>query len=190
MGYPVTLNKMVDGGDEWVVDGTLTVGAEGTITVEAGGTVNGLTGATTFASDAEAITGTSTSKVISPKALAASATTHVAASSVTVAGKVELATDAESVAVTDDVRAVTPHGLGAALAKLFVITFTGKNLAGACTAVGLAVDDVIFGVAGLTTVGEVDSKFEAVVTVVDEIQQVAAENLSTKTYTALVYRPS
>jgi len=99
---------------------------------------------------------------------------------------VELATDAESVAVTDVQRAVTPHGLGAALAKLFPISFTGSNLAGACTATGVAVGDVLFGIAGLTDMGQMDSKFEAIVTVADQIQQTAAENLSAKNFVALV----
>lgn len=105
-------------------------------------------------------------------------------------GKVELATDSETVAVTDAARAVTPHGLGASLAKLSQISFTGSNLAGACTATGVAVGDVIFGVAGLTDMGQMDSKFEGVVSVNDQIQQTAAENLSAKNFVALVYRPS
>lgn len=69
--YSVTKNRMVDGGDEWDVDGTLKVGASGTVTVEAGATVTGLTGATTFASDAEAKAGTVTNKVIAPSSLKA-----------------------------------------------------------------------------------------------------------------------
>jgi hypothetical protein len=105
-------------------------------------------------------------------------------------GFVELATDAESYAVTDSTRAVTPHGLGAALAKLYVISFAGKNGAGACTATGVAVNDVIFGVAGLTTVGQLDASFEAVVTVANQIQQLAAGDLSTKNFLALIYRPA
>jgi hypothetical protein len=180
------------GGAELIVadGGTVTIESGGTLTAAAGSTISGLTGQTTFASDAEAITGTDTSKVLCPKNLAAAATTHVAAASATVAGKVELATDAESIAVTDAQRAVTPHGLGAALAKLFVISFTGRNLAGACTATGVAVGDVIFGVAGLTDMGQADSKFEGVVTVENQIQQSAAENLSAKNFMALVYRPA
>lgn len=186
MGYPITENKMAEGGDEWVI------GAGGTLTIEAGATVTGLTGQTTFASDAEAITGTSTSKVLSPKNLAAAATTHVAASSATVAGKVELATDAESIAVTDAVRAVTPHGLGAALASIDVISFVGKNGAGACTMTGVKAGDVVFSVTGVVAadVGSQGSLFESVITVNDQIQQSSATNLSTKVYSALIYRLS
>ncbi len=184
MGYPIPENRMEDGGDKWVI------GAGGTLEAEAGATLTGITGATTFASDAEAITGTNTTKVISPKSLAAATASHVPDATDAEKGKVELATDAESVAVTDADRAVTPHGLGATLAKLTPISFTGHNLAGECAAVGVAVDDVIFGVAGLTDMGQMDVKFEGIVTVPDQIQQVAAEDLSTKKFVALVYRPS
>ena len=107
-----------------------------------------------------------------------------------VSGIVELATDAEAIAGTDTARAVTPRGLGAALAKMFVISFAGHNGAGACTATGVAVNDVIFGIAGLTDVGQADASFEAVVTVVDQIQQASASDLSLKNFVALVYRPS
>jgi hypothetical protein len=137
-----------------------------------------------LATDAEVQTGTDTGRVVTPAGLAACTSTDARK------GVVELATDSEAIAVTDAARAVTPHGLGAALAKLFVISFTGSNLAGACTATGVAVNDVLFGVAGLTEVGQVDSKFEAVVSVVNQIQQSAAEDLSTKNFLALVYRPS
>jgi len=107
-----------------------------------------------------------------------------------VSGVVELATDAEAITGTDTARAVTPRGLGAALAKMFVISFAGHNGAGACTATGVAVNDVIFGIAGLTDVGQADASFEAVVTVVDQIQQASASDLSLKNFVALVYRPS
>lgn len=142
------------------------------------------------ATSAEAAAGTSEELLVTPKALADLAAGFTPAASTTVQGKVELATDAETIAVTDAARAVTAHGLGTALAKLFVISFAGSNLAGACTATGVAVSDVLFGVAGLTTVGQVDSKFEAVVSVADQIQQSAAEDLSTANFVALVYRPS
>lgn len=147
-------------------------------------------GVVELATSAEAVTGTDTERAITPAALAAAVGTHTPAASTTAAGKVELATDAEAIGVTDANLAVTPHGLGAALAKLYPISFTGSNLAGACTAVGVAAGDVLFGVAGLTDMGQMDSKFEAVVSVNDQIQQSAAEDLSTKSFMALVYRPA
>lgn len=142
-----------------------------------------------LATTAEAAAGTDTQRAVTPAGLTAGVPGAVPAASATVAGKVELATDAEAVAVTDTARAVTPHGLGAALAKLFTISFTGSNGAGPCTATGLAVSDVIFGVAGLTTVGQADGSFEAVVSVADQIQQSSESNLSAENYQALVYRP-
>lgn len=71
MGYPITKNRMIDGGDEWVVGGKLTVEAAAEVEVEAGATITGLTGATTFASAAEVKTGTVTTKVIAPDTLLA-----------------------------------------------------------------------------------------------------------------------
>jgi hypothetical protein len=185
-----TKNRNERGGEKMVIGGEMLIEASATLTVEAGATIDGISGITTFASDAEAITGTEDAKGLTPKNLPAAVIAHVPDASTTVEGKVELATDAESVAVTDTVRAVTPHGLGAALAKLFPISFAGSNLAGACTATGVAVGDVIFGVAGLTDVGQADAKFEGIVTVNNQIQQTAAENLSAKNFVALVYRPS
>lgn len=64
MGNPITANRMLPGGAEWVI------GAEGTLTVEPGATVTGLDGAATFASNAEALTGTEAAKNISPATLA------------------------------------------------------------------------------------------------------------------------
>ncbi|HQF64011.1 MAG TPA: hypothetical protein PLT26_16050 [Anaerolineaceae bacterium] len=145
-----------------------------------------VSGIVELATDAEAIAGTDTARAVTPHALAAA----VPAASETVVGKVELATNAETIPVADYTRAVTPRGLGAALAKMFVISFAGHNGAGACTATGVAVNDVIFGVAGLTDVGQADASFEAVVTVADQIQQASASDLSLKNFVALVYRPS
>jgi hypothetical protein len=105
-------------------------------------------------------------------------------------GLLETATNAEALATQSTDHAITPANLGNVLAKVFPVTFTGKNLAGACTATGLAVGDRVLGVSGVTTVGIVSSKFESVVTVANQIQQSAAENLSAQNYTALVYRPS
>lgn len=218
------------GGAELVVasGGKVTIESGGTLEAEAGSTITGVDGAATFASDAEAITGTLDNKVICPKSLAAAATAHVAAASTTVAGKVELATDAETQTGTDATRAVTPaslaactattsrsgvvelatdaealagsdanravtpHGLAGAIIKLDIISFAGKNGAGACTATGLKTSDIILSVTGVADAdkGDQSANFEAVVTVNDQIQQVAVGDLSTKMYVALVYRQS
>ena len=106
------------------------------------------------------------------------------------AGPVELATNAEALATQSIDLAITPANLGNVLAKVFPVTFTGHNLAGACTATGLAVGDRFLGVSGLTTMGIVSAKFQSVVTVANQIQQSAAENLSAENFTAIVYRPS
>lgn len=150
------------------------------------------TGLVELATDAEAITGTDTARAITPANLAAAATTHVAASSTTVAGKVELATDAEALAGSDTDRAVTPHALGSSIIKLDIISFTGKNGAGACTATGLKTSDIVLSVTGVAagTKGDQAAKFESVVTVNDQIQQSDAGDLSSNVYMALVYRQS
>lgn len=139
-----------------------------------------------LATAAEAVAGSDTQRAVTPAGLAAA----VPAASATVAGKVELATNIETKAVTDQGRAVTPYGLGAALASLSIISFQGSNLAGPCTATGLLVGDVLFAITGAQAgvVGDLASKFEGTVTVDDQIQQTAAENLSGNTYMALVYR--
>lgn len=64
MGNPVTANRMLPGGDEWVI------GATGKLTFESGASVEGLVASATFASNAEALTGTNTTKVLSPARLA------------------------------------------------------------------------------------------------------------------------
>jgi hypothetical protein len=63
MTYPVTENRMEDGGDKWVI------GAGGTLEFEDGATVTGLDSAATFASNAEALTGTVSDKNIAPSSL-------------------------------------------------------------------------------------------------------------------------
>jgi hypothetical protein len=112
------------------------------------------------------------------------------AGSSTQKGQVELATNAEALAAQSTELVITPANLGNVLAKVFPVSFTGSNLAGPCTATGVAVGDWILGVSGITDMGIVTSKFEAHVTVVNQIQQSAAENLSAKNFTALVFRPS
>ena len=91
--------------------------------------------------------------------------------------------------MTDATRAVTPNGLGAALARLEVVSFVGHDGAGACTLVGAKVGDVVFSVTGVASAdaGDQSALFEATITTVDEIQQSSESNLSTKVYTALVY---
>jgi hypothetical protein len=133
-------------------------GKQNRFDVEVGGA--GTNTALEVASGAEAVTGTSTTALITPSAL----------------------TDATASAIAT----ATPI----MFAKLYVISFTGKNNTGACTATGTAVSDVVLGVAGISTVGKASTYFEAVVTVVDQIQQSSASDLSTKSYTALIYRPS
>ena len=139
-----------------------------------------------LASDAETITGTDATKGVTPAGLQAKV------SSATAKGIVELATSAETIAVTDQTRVVTPYGLGATLAKIDIISFVGKNLAGACTMTGVKAGDVVFSVTGQVAadVGDKSSLFEGTITVNDQIQQSSATDLSTKVYMALIYRLS
>lgn len=63
----------------------------------------------------------------------------------------------------------------------------GRNGAGACTATGLTVGQRIISVVGLKTDGtgtlvEAKASFESTVTVVDQLQQSSASDLSTLTY--------
>lgn len=69
-------------------------------------------------------------------------------------------------------------------------SFSGAAAAGACTATGLNVGDVILSVTGLAsaTAGDQSANFETVVSVDDQIQQSSASNLSSNVYLALVLR--
>ena len=102
----------------------------------------------------------------------------------------ELATNAEALTGTDTARATTPANVAHVIGKLMPISFTGSDGAGACTATGLKVGDVILGVANITDGGDASTNFEAVVTVNDQIQQSAAGNYSTTTLLALVLQKS
>jgi len=72
---------------------------------------------------------------------------------------------------------------------LKLMSFDGRNGAGACTATGLAIGDKVMSVVGLTddVSGNQADKFEATITVADQIQQSSATDLSTKDYLALVF---
>lgn len=137
-----------------------------------------------LATSAETITGTDAERAITPAGLQAKV------ASATAKGIAELATGPETLAVTDQARVVTPYGLGSALAALDIISFSGKNGAGACTATGVKAGDVIFGLTGQVAadVGNQSALFEATITVNDQIQQSSALDLSTKVYMALIYR--
>ena len=136
------------------------------------------------ASDAEALAKTKTDVAVTPGNLAAIGSTA------TFAGLVELATNAEALTGTDTARATTPANVAHVIGKLMPISFTGSDGAGACTATGLKVGDVILGVTNITDVGDASTDFEAAVTVNDQIQQSAAGNYSTTTLLALVLQKS
>lgn len=139
-----------------------------------------------LASSAETIAGSLSTKAVTPAGLAAKV------SSATAQGLVELATSAEAIAGSDTERAVTPAGLAAVTAKLDIISFSGKNGAGACTMTGVAVGDVVLSVTGVVAadVGDKASLFESTITVINQIQQSSATDLSTKVYMALILRKS
>lgn len=111
-----------------------------------------------------------------------------AAASASVAGIVELATDAEAKIGSSSTRAITPANLAAVLAGLKLISLDGRSGAGACTATGAAVGDKVLYVAGLTegALGNASASFEATVTVVNQIQQSSASNLSANNYLAVL----
>lgn len=107
-----------------------------------------------------------------------------AAASATGAGLVELATDAEAKAGSSTALATTPANVASMFAGLKFITVHGRNGAGAITATGAVVGDVVIGVAGLTTgaLGAATASFESAITVVNQIQQSSASNLSANDY--------
>jgi hypothetical protein len=105
-------------------------------------------------------------------------------------GFVELATTAEAKALSSVELAITPANLGNVLWALESVGFAGVAAAGPCTATGVNVGDQILAVSSVDDIGLVADKFESIVTVNDQIQQVAVANLSANKYTALIYRPA
>lgn len=140
----------------------------------------------TLASDTVAQAKSSTTVGVSPGNLAA------LDSSTTFKGFIEIATTTEAQAGTDSARALTAEGARQMIGSgLKFMTFTGAATNGACTAAGLAVNDVVLSVVGIDGVfGNQAAKFEGTVTVTDQIQQTAAENLSANHYAAVLYRPA
>jgi len=108
--------------------------------------------------------------------------------STTLAGVIEIATDAEAITGTSDDRALTPGNLQAVLALLKPMSFDGRNGAGACTLTGAAVGDRVIFVTGLTggSLGNASASFESTITVINQIQQSSASDLSTRDYMALL----
>lgn len=107
-----------------------------------------------------------------------------AAASASTAGLVELATNAEARAGSSTALGTTPANVASMFAGLKFITVDGRNGTGAITATGAVVGDMVIGVAGLTAgaLGSATASFESVVTVVDQVQQSSASNLSANDY--------
>lgn len=76
------------------------------------------------------------------------------------------------------------------LSSLKGIVFTGAAAAGNCTATGLAVGDVVVSVVNLTDATQGTSSFESTITVLNQIQQTSASNLSTKKFLVIVGKNS
>ena len=108
--------------------------------------------------------------------------------SATAAGIVELATNAEARTGTDTARALTAANLRNVLSGLKFITVDGRSGAGAVTATGAIVGDKVLYVTGLTegALGDAGASFEATITVVNQIQQSSASNLSANNYLAVL----
>lgn len=70
--------------------------------------------------------------------------------------------------------------------KLNLLSFDGRNGAGACTLTGAEVGDVVCGVANAAGSGVQAAGFEAVITVADQIQQTNATDLSTNNFVVLL----
>lgn len=139
-------------------------------------------GVVELATDAEAQTGSDTTRAITAANLQAVTGTE------TRAGVLELATSAEAVTGTDTARAITAANLRAVLGKLKFISFDGKNGAGACTATGAVLGDLVLYVFGLTAgaLGNASASFESAITVADQIQQSAGGDLSLNDYVAVL----
>lgn len=67
--------------------------------------------------------------------------------------------------------------------------FTGRNGAGSITVTGTAVGDRVILLTNLTDEAAGGAAFETTITVVNQIQQSSASDLSAKKFALLVYRP-
>ena len=91
---------------------------------------------------------------------------------------------------------VLSGGLRAALTQLEAIAlsyrqFAGRNGAGAVSLSGVRVGDTVRTLTGLIGVtGDQSTKFESVISVDDQIQQLSADDLSARWYTAYILKPS
>lgn len=112
----------------------------------------------------------------------------MAAATATAEGRVELATNAEARTGTDTARAITAANLRNVLQGAKLLSFDGRNGAGACTLTGAAVGDIVLRVTGLTegALGNAGASFESTITVVNQIQQSAAGDLSANNYLVLL----
>lgn len=86
---------------------------------------------------------------------------------------------------------LTLDGLEAAQASNSdqVLVVTGKNGTGACTATGARVGDKVIGMVNLTDATDDKANFELAITVVDQIQQSSASNLSAKKFMLFIRKP-
>lgn len=107
-------------------------------------------------------------------------------------GFLQLASGAETLAGDNTEKAITAANLLYALAARKTISFAGHNLEGACTLAGVKVGDIVVSVTGLAagTVGDQSVKFESVITVDDQIQQLQASDLSANVYLAVILHKS
>lgn len=89
-----------------------------------------------------------------------------------------------------------PQGLTAALTQLealvgSILTFTGRNGAGAVQLPGAEIGDQVAGLIGIVGVtGDRRTDFESVITVADQIQQSSASDLSENTYRVRLTSPA
>jgi len=110
--------------------------------------------------------------------------------SASAAGPVKLATNAEALAAQSITLAITPAQLGVVTAGLKLLSFDGVAAAGPCTLTGAAVGDYVIMVTGLTegALGNASASFEGAITVINQIQQSSASNLSANNYLALLIK--
>lgn len=123
----MTAEKMQELADAFVVSGEIDEFGDLILTTAGGDDINAgavlgtvpdasdtVKGIVELATNAEATTGTDTTRAVTPAGLAAAVGSLVPDASTTVKGKVELATDGETTTGTDTTRAITPSNLAAA----------------------------------------------------------------------------
>jgi hypothetical protein len=178
-------------GDEFIVkqedrgyNGKLTEALK----VDKNGTVT-VAGQTISSSGVIGATGAVTATTINASGLVAAAAALTVGTTLGVTGAATLSSTLGVTGATTLPAATTIGGKTPMTGSDYSVVQAGKNGAGALTLTGAKVGDTVTAIANLTTPGDLKSSFEATITVINQIQQSAATDLSAKQCLFILHTP-